>query len=276
MRGVRRQQGETGASRVSLTLPVSDVRVGLRPMTGEAEALLAESRPEDPALTIALLERLGEAPVAWHALPVHDIDVLMVRLRQVLAGDRVVAEVSCGGAGCGQRVDMSFNLGGYVAHHRPRPAHGRGWTVSPSPDAPGWHRIEADGIETTLFRPPTLSDQIAVAGASDEAAMLAARCIRPEGLRGRVRRRVEAAMEAMAPPLARSLQGHCPDCGAAIEAWFDARLYCLQDLCARARFVFEDIDLLAERYHWSEREILRLPRARREFYAERARAARAA
>ena len=261
-----------------LPLPVSAARVELRPMTGEAELLLAEGRPNDPWLALRLLELLGAAEpgFVWSALPIHDVDALIVYLRRAQAGDRVAAEASCANADCGERVDLSFGLGAYLAHHRPRPVRARSWAVEPSEDAAGWLRLVANRVEEARFRPPVLSDEIAVASAPNPAAALAARCICPDGLPAHTRRRVEAAMEAIAPPLAGEVRGRCPACGAAIEAWFDARLYCMQDLCARARYVFEDIDLLAERYHWSERAILSLPRARRERYAERARLARAA
>jgi len=83
-------------------------------------------------------------------------------------------------------------------------------------------------------------------------------------------------MALLAPPLAGPIEGRCPDCGAAIAARFEARGYCLRELRDRARFVYDDIDTLAERYHWSEEAILMLPYARRVLYAERARQARAA
>ena len=66
------------------------------------------------------------------------------------------------------------------------------------------------------------------------------------------------------------------ECGTAIEARFDARLFCLQELCDRARFVYDDVDAIAARHHWSEAEILALPGERRIQYAERARQSRAA
>jgi hypothetical protein len=80
-------------------------------------------------------------------------------------------------------------------------------------------------------------------------------------------------MARLAPPLATPLRGQCPHCGAPITALFQARHYCLRELSDRARFVFDDIDILAERYHWSERAILTLPLSRRTLYAERARQA---
>ncbi len=52
---------------------------------------------------------------------------------------------------------------------------------------------------------------------------------------------------------------------------FAARWFCLTELRKRAAFVYQDVDVLARRYHWSERAILALPSARRAAYAELAR-----
>jgi hypothetical protein len=258
-------------------LPVSRLRVALAEPTGAVELLLAESDAADPALGLAIAQQLGQAEgdVDWSALAVHDIDTLVVRLRQTLVGDQVVADTVCPTADCGRRVDLSFGLDAYLAYHRPRSARGRGWSAKPCAETPGWYSLEADGAEVARFRLPNVSDQIAVGGVTDEAGALAARCILAAEAPARVRRRVNVAMESLAPPLAGPLQGRCPDCEGRIDAWFDARLYCLQGLCARARFVFDDVALLAEHYHWSEKAILNLPLTRRERYAERARLARA-
>ena len=131
-----------------LPLPVSAARVELRPMTGEAELLLAEGRPNDPWLALRLLELLGAAEpgFVWSALPIHDVDALIVYLRRAQAGDRVAAEASCANADCGERVDLSFGLGAYLAHHRPRPVRARSWAVEPSEDAAGWLRLVANRV----------------------------------------------------------------------------------------------------------------------------------
>ncbi|HZK82003.1 MAG TPA: hypothetical protein VFC46_13070, partial [Humisphaera sp.] len=78
-------------------------------------------------------------------------------------------------------------------------------------------------------------------------------------------------MEAMAPSLSHDLQGVCPECGAEVTVYFDARKYCLRELRDRAAFVYQDIDVLARRYHWAESDILAMPRKRRMNYAEFAR-----
>jgi hypothetical protein len=259
-------------------LPVSGAVATLYPPTGAEDLLLAEHEVEDPALALGLAQRLAEADPAvdWAGLPVPDIDTLIVRLRQALIGDRVVAEVVCGNAGCAQRVDISFSIGAYLTHHRPRPRIGRGrkWSLVPSTEHPGWYVLRLSDAETVSFRLPTLADQFAVFGLRDGTSGLAARCIRPHDLPGRMRARAEAAMAALAPPLVGPLQGHCPHCQTPIAARFEARLYCLQELRERARFIYDDIDVLAERYHWSERAILTLPHARRVSYVERARQTR--
>jgi hypothetical protein len=259
-------------------LPVSGEAVALSQPTGAEDLLLTEYRIEDPALPLALSQRLGRADPAvdWADLPVPDIDTLIVRLRQAIIGDRVVAEVDCGSPSCGQRVDLSFGIDAWLAHRRPRPGHvrRRDWRVERAADAPGWYVIHVRDVAEVRFRLPTLADQIAIDEQPDAAAALVARCICPGGLPTRPRARVEAAMEALAPSLTGPLQGYCPHCAAPIAAQFEARLYCLQELRDRARFVYDDIDALAERYHWSERAILRLPHARRTSYIERSRQAR--
>ena len=141
-----------------------------------------------------------------------------------------------------------------------RPAH-----ASRAPVAP------PDGAESVSFRLPTVADQLAVTDKRQATEELARRCLRPESVSPRLRGLAEEAMEAIAPSLSGDLQGTCPQCGAEVVVYFDAREFCLRELRERAAFIYEDIDLLARRYHWSEREILTLPHVRRTNYAELAR-----
>jgi hypothetical protein len=277
VRSARTAPAIGGVPAARFALPVSGTVVSLRQPTGAEDVLLAEHDPEDPALVLLLAEQLGFADPAayWAELPVPDIDALVVRLRQAMIGDRVVADLTCA---CGQRVDVSFSLETYLAYHQPNTpaAKARGWAAAPVTDEPGWYELRTGTAEPIRFRLPTLADQIAAGVVADPAAALAARCIRPPLPPRAMRARVEAAMAALAPPLAGPIQGRCPDCAATIEARFVARTYCLTELRDRARFVYDDVDTLAERYHWTEQAILTLPHARRAGYAERARQARVA
>jgi hypothetical protein len=241
-------------------------------------------------LALAIARRLARAAdgtaVDWSELAVTDLDALVLRLRQALLGDRLQAELLCRAPGCGQRIDLSFGIDAYLAHHTPRAASGRvrGWSVRPS-DQPGWFCLNAPALASAvpgtaeatsnaprvLFRVPTVADQLSVEGLPDAADHLARRCIKPADVPSRLRRRVEAAMEAVAPSLSGDLKGACPACGTTVTAYFEARRFCLQELRNRAAFVYEDIDTLAQQYHWSEQEILALPPTRRARYAELAR-----
>jgi hypothetical protein len=275
-----RSSAIAGALVTRFVLPVSGIAVSLRQPTGTEDIILAECDPDDPALALALLERLGEADpaVGWAGVPAYDVDALIVRLRQAVIGDRIVAEATCAAAACGQRVDLSFGLGDYMAHHQPRTrvTGGRGWAVTAAEGGANWWDLQIPGAAAVRFRLPTLGDLVATVGAADPAGALADQCI-PGALPSRsMLGRVQKVMQLLAPPLAGPIEGRCPDCGTPITARFEARGYCLRELRERARFVYDDIDAIAERYHWSERAILTLPYGRRVSYAERARQARAA
>jgi len=78
-------------------------------------------------------------------------------------------------------------------------------------------------------------------------------------------------METVAPSVSGGLHGTCTGCGVEVVVYFDTRQFCLRELRDRAAFIYQDIDLLARRYHWSETDILTMPHVRRTNYAELAR-----
>lgn len=126
------------------------------------------------------------------------------------------------------------------------------------------HRI---GGAHVRLRAPTGADQAAVAGLPETAAVeaLFARLIDcPDGteLADADRAALEAAIEAMAPEVALEAETDCPDCGAQNRVAVDPYL----GLGMTGTEIFDDIHVLASRYHWSQREILSLPRARRKRY----------
>jgi hypothetical protein len=254
-------------------LPVSGRVAVLRPPCGADDLLLLEAARTpagDAALALALARRLARAaegePLHWDALPVTDLDALVLRLRQMLVGDRVRADVACPAGGCGRRIDIAFGIDDFLAHHAPEPG---AWSTEPD-DEPGWFRL-VEPAEGVRFRLPAVADQLAVMGRPGADDELARRCIRPPDVPPRLRQRVEEAMEALAPSLSADLKGVCPECGAEVVVEFDARWYCLRELRDRAAFIYQDVDLLARRYHWTERDILALPHARRAAYADLAR-----
>lgn len=241
-------------------LPVSGVVVGLRPPTGADELALLDAS-SDTATAATLARRLtAEGPSDWLGVTPTDLDTFMMQIRRATIGELVRTDLACPAPDCGKLIDIAFRAKDYLASRTPQPL------AEATPDhEPGWFRL-ADA----RFRLVTVGDQLAVEGLADPAAALAERCVEATEP-GAVMRSIEAELERLAPNLAGPIEGQCPECGAHMEALFDPRSYCLTELRGLARFVFRDVDMIARRYHWSEREILELPSARRTMYAELAR-----
>lgn len=245
-------------------LPVSGLDIGLRLPDGADDMLLLEAGTPDIGLALALLarvaQRLDGAPLDVAALPISDVDALLLCLRQRAIGDVVSAKQVCAAPGCQARVDIAFSIRAYLEHHRPEATA----AVVPAAED-GWYRLPDQPVE---FRLPRAADQLAIARHARPAAALLLRCVRPADVTDQARRQVEAAMETMAPSLFAELEGTCPECGATVEASFDPLQYTLRELRDEAAFVYEEVCAIAHHYHWSEAEILALPAARRARYAE--------
>lgn len=239
-----------------LSLPISGVQATWRPATGRDDIALA-----DGALGLAgAVTYIGSALVLEPAidpldLPVGDVDLLVVWDRRERRGDTMVAEGRCGR--CLEPVDVRFSLAAYAAHHRPRATR----RVEPLGD--GWFALHTDAA---VFRLPTARDVLAVADAPDARAALLARCLR-EPVAAATARAVESAMARLAPTLRAAVSGTCPECAAAFDLEVDARELCMAELRRDAVSVYDDVNLIATAYGWSQDDILDLPTARRRRYA---------
>lgn len=249
----------------SFRLPVSGATIVLRPPTGAEDMLVAEAGTEDARLALALVGALAAGtdgrPIDWAALSVTDLDAALLRVRQAVLGDVIRTGARCVAAGCKARIDVSFRIGEFLAHQQPEHT-GRDMA---SADEPGWFQLPGEAV---AFRVPLVADMIAVSVHPDGEGELARRCIRPADASAAARERAEAMMEALAPSLYAELAGTCPECGASVAVPFDPQRYVLSELRSRAAFVYEEVHLLAGRYHWAERDILAMPGARRARYAE--------
>lgn len=236
-----------------------------RPLTGDVELALADAglgRGSVPrrvtAVLSAALADLGGAPAhpdAVRELAVADRQFLMRRLAVELGMEESWFSTSCGE--CGAGFDLPVRHGDLPV----KPA-GEGYPFAT--------------VETSLgpvrFRVPTGADQEAIAGLDPldpELARraLASRCA-ADPLAGELSEddlaRIEEALEAMAPEVATRAGVACPECGQPNEVHLDPYV-CLgagQNLGG----LYLEIHTLASVYHWSEREILGLPRERRRLY----------
>jgi hypothetical protein len=242
-----------------LALAHSGVTAEIRAPGGREDLMLREAPVADRRLAVEFMNRVVSGPADVLSLTVYEFEVLLLSLHQLVFGDRIMAQSTCE---CGAEVDIEFSAGDYLAHHRPR----KPGSVVPG-KREGWFGLRGTDIQ---FRLPTIADQIEAFRTAGPAAALAERCVDPPAGAGRASR----AMTAVAPPISGTLEGRCPDCCRTVQLMFDVASFVLRELTIQASLVYEEVHLLASRYHWSEERILDLPQERRREYAEMVRAGR--
>jgi hypothetical protein len=138
---------------------------------------------------------------------------------------------------------------------------------------PGFPFVTVDTEAGPLeLRVPTGSDEIEIGtvgdGAEAERALLR-RCIvrgeLPEALSASDLARIEAALDEVSPWVVTELAGSCPACGAIHPVVLDPYVVMRRS----ASEFYDEVHTLAWYYHWSEAEILALPRVRRQLYLSR-------
>lgn len=208
-------------------------------------------------LTAALAD-VGGARPSWqgvHDLCVGDRQFLMAQLAAHLGVDDMWLTASCGDC----QAPFDFFL--------------RQSTLPVKPAGPGYPVVDVDTDYGRMrFRVPTGADQTAVSGLDDERkaiSVLVARLAAEPSTAGiefseRDIALVERAVEDAAPEMANAAAVHCPECGASNQVDIDP--YSCLDVGRDA--LFEEIHRLAGGYHWSEADILAMPRQRRRRYLE--------
>ncbi len=244
-------------------LPVRGGAIALRAPSGADDLLLCEAAGQPVAAGLALLARLGGAAIDWPGLAVSDFEHLLLELRVARFGQMMNLSFAC--PHCGAMAEVSFRVADFLAGVKPRTVAG----VAPDPARPGWFLLNGAG-----FRLPTAGDLAAVAGMENPALGLAARCLDDAARRPPHRARVERAMSEMAPEISRPVAGRCPACGTEVRAGFSAVRVVVTELVRAAGSVHDEVDLIAQAYHWPEAAILALPQERRRAYAERIRRSR--
>lgn len=244
-------------------LPVSGLEVTIRQPVGEDDLLLQETHAFNTAVALALISRLvrpvdGSA-VQWSELTITDLEALLLLIRKVVVGDLIEADLACVQPECGARITVSFRISEYLSYH---PSRSPKETTAAGE---GWFGLRQQSVK---FRLPAAADVLAAMETAKPDRELMRRCIQPEDVPAKLQRRVERAMEAMAPNLSGEMQGECPECHQHVTVYFDVQKYVLRELRDRASRIYEDVHLLAFHYRWSEESILLLPRNRRILYAE--------
>lgn len=265
--------------------------VELTPLSGREEELLSgQARAETAHLVTEVLcrcvVRIGSvrpltAPVARRLL-VGDRQYLLLKLREITFGNRIEGTLFCPWPDCGARVDVDFTTGDIPVRGCEDVAATYELELSPeaAPEGGG-----GTAPRTVTFRLPNGADQEALGPllAENPARALSGlleRCLVAAGEDGEgvpdvvarlspgARREIERGMEALAPAIELGMDLGCPDCGREFTAPFDLQDFFFGELETSRDLLYRQVHYLAYHYHWSEREILELPREKRLAYID--------
>jgi hypothetical protein len=257
-------------------------------LTGHDEEQLSElGRQETASLVTQVLSRcvrrLGDlSPVpadVVRQLLVADRDYLLLRLRQATFGDRIRADLFCPWADCGERMSVDFSIDELPVRESVRKGPVYEMTLSPMALAGAG---DLGGGEVA-FRLPTGADQEELSGllASNEAralTLLLARCVdrlgttitpgvdAVAGLSGLARAEIEAEMLRAAPMVEREIEIACAECRRSFATPVDLHRFFFGELRTSSELLYQEVHYLAYHYHWSEAEIMTMPRTKRALY----------
>jgi hypothetical protein len=235
------------------------------------EALLSawERGRTEPQVVGSALALLGAAftdvtPVSLFDLSIGERDGLLLRLQKELFGDYVRALAIC--AGCGERVELSFNLSDVCI---PAPPEGNDrLTVS-------WDQYRVE------FRLPNSRDLLALDEPESierkrkrllERIVLRAQCsgqsVAAQEIPEELISAIESKLAAADPQAEVTLRLRCQSCGHEWSALFDAGSFLWKQVDAWAIRLLQEVHLLAGAYGWREADILAMTPWRRHAYLE--------
>ncbi|MET0622209.1 MAG: hypothetical protein ABW250_04425 [Pyrinomonadaceae bacterium] len=265
--------------------------VELVPLTGFDEEMLARARPNEVAarlvtrLLARCVRRVGTLEGADAARAVADLcagdrDFLVIKLREMTGGPKLAVVLRCPGEGCGRPMDLELMLDEIEVERRP--LRRRFFELELSDEAA--YRDAGGAVHKRAeFRLPTGADQEALAALTRADLGLArrhlfARCLRRVGdfgevdeglvalLPERALEEIEARMAELAPDLTLELEAACPECGSRFETRLNLVELLLGELRGGTRELEREVHFLAWHYHWSERDVLSMTRAKRRRY----------
>ncbi|MFI2508909.1 hypothetical protein [Streptomyces sp. NPDC018972] len=260
----------------------------LTAMTGREEELLVRGNTESASIVTDVLSRclrtLGTispvTPEVVRGMLVADRHFLLLQLRRAAFGDLVRGSLLCPWPDCGRRVSLEFSLAHVPVEEASRRAPVHSMTLSAEALGDG----EAACAEVH-FRLPDGSDQEELSGllAENEAralTLLLSRCItrigpygppgeqRLAALSPQARAEIEERMERLAPKVEQTVETECAECARTFLVPFDVQRFFFGDLRADAALLYREVHHLAFHYHWSEREIMDMPRDKRRTYID--------
>jgi hypothetical protein len=223
--------------------------------------------PIDRALTIVAVALPNTSRDVLANLRIGRRDALLFAVREQTFGAQLNSLVEC--PFCQERLEFSLNATAIGMMQEP---------VLDQPDPPQQARIDDYDMQ---FRLPTSLDLEAIANSNNpEAArhVLAQRCVLSVYSNGGPLP-VDALPEAVVQALADRMADCDPQadveivltCSACSHQWqtsFDIVSFFWTEICAQAKRLLREVDILARVYGWREADILSMSAARRQAYLE--------
>ncbi len=258
-------------------------------LTGREEALLADNKLNGAAQVTVVLSRCVKRIGSIHPLSesiarkllIADRDYLLLKLREATFGSQVQATIPCPWPDCGEKVDIDFSIDDIPV--TPSQEKGPLYRLVLSPEAAF---VEDGKAHRELgFRLPNGGDQERLSAhlAENEAialTQLLARCLQSigpieiasadqiENLSPLARMEIEREMLRVAPKIELNMDVNCPECARLFTVPFDLQDFFFGEMRTSRDLLYREVHYLAYHYHWSEKEIMEMPKDQRRNYIE--------
>jgi hypothetical protein len=197
------------------------------------------------ARALLLLEAAGWPQGVAAALPVGQRDRQLFVLRAAQFGARIEVAQRC--AACGEDYEFALTAADL----------GR--------DGAGEAR-EPVTIDGAIIRSINAGDLAAIEGQDEAIARALLRARVAPGGEAIDDETLDALLAELDPDADLAMAAACPECGAEVEIAFDIAAFFWDEIALRIPRLLQQVADLARANHWSERDILMLPAARRRFY----------
>ncbi|MGM0554955.1 MAG: hypothetical protein ACQEVA_01110 [Myxococcota bacterium] len=245
---------------------MSDVElaVELRPPADFELLPLTDQLGEDPgdiAPLCELFESIATLPTHASLDDLHagEFERLLIELFVSLEGPQLTTSTNC--EHCGERFDIGFD---------PRQLPRREGRPHDTP-----FEFQADGKKVRA-RLPRLRHRRDTAGAwSDietrrQASLLAVdeQNLDSSECSPEVCASLDEELAIRSPGVLQEIAAACAECGQTNQFWFEPSVFVVEAIDRRVMRLLREVHALAWTYHWSERDILEMSRARRRKYLE--------
>ena len=240
---------------VPLHLTPGCTGIYLHQMRGTEEINIEQA---DTATALELLESMldkeNSGSIKAASIVTADRDRILADVYRELYGSKIESTVHC--HHCRERFDVDFSL-----------------TTLLEKLHPGKRQVPENGVYVTAngisYRLPTGEDEMTamLAGETDPVQALLNQCL-VAGAESTNSAIVEEQMAATAPVMNLEMEAVCPECGREQKVRFDMQSFLLIRLKKERPRLLYEIDRIASSYHWSQQEILQLPRSLRKQYVD--------